>query len=206
MKFELVVCTVVSLALLLLVFTGEVGAEHHQLATVGPVYAIVEPDLVEELRDRALTVDLAAIRQEAGRYQPASLHQLPRARVSRRFTVDMTYTLEQELRNEEGRVLYPQGFTFNPLEYVGLSGGLVVIDGGDAEQVAWFKSSPYHENRRAKLLLSGGYAADLAKTLERPVFYLTEAVAKRLRLQAVPSVVVEERHQLYVQEVALAEG
>jgi hypothetical protein len=99
--------------------------------------------LVEELRARALAVDLAAIRQEAGRYQPASLHQLPRARVSRRFAVDMTYTLEQELRDGEGRVLYPQGFTFNPLEYVSLSGGLVVIDGGDAEQVAWFKASPY---------------------------------------------------------------
>jgi conjugal transfer pilus assembly protein TraW len=193
------------LLIALLLATGEAGAEHRQLAAVGPVYPVVEPDLVEELRDRALTVDLAAIRQEAGRYQPASLYQLPRARVSRRFTVDMTYTLEQELRNEEGRVLYPQGFTFNPLEYVGLSGGLVVIDGGDAEQVAWFKASPYHENRRAKLLLSGGYASDLAKTLERPVFYLTEVIAKRLRLQAVPSVVVEDRQQLHVQEVLLEE-
>ena len=82
----------------------------------------------------------------------------------------------------------------------------MVIDGGDAEQVAWFKSSPYHENRRAKLLLSGGYASDLATALERPVFYLTEVIAKRLRLQAVPSVVVEERQQLYVQEVLLEEG
>jgi len=193
------------LLIALLLATGEAGAEHRQLAAVGPVYAIVEPDLVEELREKALTVDLAAIHQEAGRYQPASLHQLPRARVSRRFTVDMTYTLEQELRNEEGRVLYPQGFTFNPLEYVSLSGGLVVIDGGDAEQVAWFKASPYHENRRAKLLLSGGYASDLATALERPVFYLTEVIARRLRLQAVPSVIVEERHQLHVQEVALEE-
>jgi hypothetical protein len=96
------------------------------------------------LRARALAVDLAAIRQESGRYQPASLHQLPRARVSRRFAVDMTFTLEQELRDEEGRVLYPKGYTFNPLEYVSLSGGLVVIDGSDAEQVAWFKASPYH--------------------------------------------------------------
>jgi len=200
-KFELMVCT----AALLLLVAGKAPAEHRQLAAVGPVYPVVEPDLVEELREKALTVDLAAIRQEAGRYQPASLHQLPRARVSRRFAVDMTFTLEQDLRDEEGRVLYPQGFTFNPLEYVSLSGGLVVIDGGDAEQVAWFKASPYHENRRAKLLLSGGHAADLAKTLERPVFYLTEVVAKRLRLQAVPSVVVEDRQQLHVQEVLLEE-
>ena len=112
MKFELMVCT----AALLLLVAGKVPAEHRQLAAVGPVYPVVEPDLVEELRERALAVDLAAIRQEAGRYQPASLHQLPRARVSRRFAVDMTYTLEQELRDGEGRVLYPQGFTFNPLE------------------------------------------------------------------------------------------
>ena len=202
MKFELMVCT----AALLFLVAGKAFAEHRQLAAVGPVYPVVEPDLVEELRARALAVDVEGIRAEAGRYQPASLHQLPRARVSRRFAVDMTYTLEQELRNEEGRVLYPQGFTFNPLEYVSLSGGLVVIDGGDTEQVAWFKASPYSGNQRAKLLLSGGYASDLATALERPVFYLTEAIAKRLRLQAVPSVVVEERQQLYVQEMLLEEG
>jgi conjugal transfer pilus assembly protein TraW len=201
-KFELMVCT----AALLFLVAGKAPAEHRQLAAVGPVYPVVEPDLVEELRARALAVDVEGIRQESARYQPASLHQLPRARVSRRFAVDMTYTLEQELRDGEGRVLYPKGYTFNPLEYVGLSGGLVVIDGGDAEQVAWFKASPYHENRRAKLLLSGGYASDLATALERPVFYLTEVIAKRLRLQAVPSVIVEERHQLHVQEVALEEG
>ena len=95
------------------------------------------------------------------------------------------------------------GVPFNPLRYVSLSGALVVIDGSDPEQVAWFKGSPYGSNRRALLLLSGGLAATLRDELGRPVAYLTEDIARRLQLRAVPSVVVERDNQLMIREVSL---
>ena len=179
------------------------AAEIVQLEPVGPTSAVVETDLGEELRQRAVSVDVEQLRHTQARYQPANLHALPRAEKDTTTVVDLTHTLEQDLIDAQGTILYPRGFTFNPLRYVSLSGALVVIDGSDPEQVAWFKGSPYGTNRRALLLLSGGLAATLRDELGRPVAYLTEDIAQRLQLRAVPSVVVERDNQLMIREVSL---
>ena len=174
-----------------------------QLEPVGPTSAVIETDLVDELRQRVRLIDMEQVRQTQERYQPANLHALPRAEKDTTTMVDLTHTLEQDLVDAQGTILYPSGFTFNPLRYVSLSGALVVIDGSDPEQVAWFKGSPYGDNHRALLLLSGGLAATLRDELVRPVAYLTEDIAQRLQLQAVPSVVVEQDNQLVIREVSL---
>ena len=174
-----------------------------RLEPVGPTSAVIETDLAEELRSRAVRVDVEQLRHAQARYQPANLHALPRATKDTTTMVDLTHTLEQDVQDANGQVLYPAGFTFNPLRYVSLSGALVVIDGSDPEQVAWFKGSPYGSNRRALLLLSGGVAAPLRDELRRPVAYLTEDIARRLQLRAVPSIVVERDNQLVIREVSL---
>jgi conjugal transfer pilus assembly protein TraW len=191
------------LALLLAWMPPAWAGEIVQLEPVGPTSAVVETDLGDELRQRAVSVDVEQLRNAQARYQPANLHALPRAEKDTTTVVDLTHTLEQDVQDANGQVLYPAGFTFNPLRYVFLSGALVVIDGSDPEQVAWFKGSPYAANRRALLLLSGGLAAPLRDELRRPVAYLTEDIAQRLQLRAVPSVVVERDNQLEIREVSL---
>ena len=182
------------------------AAEIVQLEPVGPTSAVVETDLGEELRQRAVSVDVEQLRSAQAHYQPANLHALPRATKDSSITVNLSHTLEEDVQDANGQVLYPAGFTFNPLRYVSLSGALVVIDGSDPEQVAWFKGSPYGANRRALLLLSGGLAAALRDELQRPVAYLTEDLAQRLQLRAVPSVVMEQDQHLTVREVLIDEN
>ena len=179
-------------------------AVHYRLETVGPTYPIGEQDIREEFKQKATLIDLDALFNTHNRYQPANLHPLPRAANDRVFAVDLTHTLDHDIKDSQGNLLYPQGFTFNPLQYAGLSGGLVVIDGSDAKQVEWFKGSPYFQNHRAIFLLSGGYANELKQALQRPVYYLTHDIAARLQLKAVPSVVVEQDNKLTVREVRLA--
>ena len=177
-----------------------------QLEPVGPISAVIETDLGEALRQRAVRVDVEQLRHAQARYQPANLHALPRATKDSSITVNLSHTLEEDVQDANGQVLYPRGFTFNPLRYVTLSGALVVLDGSDPEQVAWFKGSPYGANRRALLLLSGGLAAALRDELQRPVAYLTEDIAQRLQLRAVPSVVMEQDQHLTVREVLIDEN
>ena len=194
---------VLILALLLAGVSPTRAGEIVRLEPVGPTSAVIETDLGGELRQRAVSVDVEQLRNAQARYQPANLHALSRAEKDTTTMVDLTHTLEQDLVDAQGIVLYPAGFTFNPLRYVSLSGALVVIDGSDPEQVAWFKGSSYGSNRRALLLLSGGLAAPLRDELRRPVAYLTEDIAHRLQLRAVPSVVVERDNQLVIREVSL---
>ena len=176
-----------------------------RLEPVGPTSAVVETDLGDELRQRAINVDVEQLRSAQAQYQPANLHALPRATKDTSTVVDLTHTLEQDVQDANGQVLYPAGFTFKPLRYVSLTGALVVIDGSDPEQVAWFKGSPYGANLRALLLLSGGLAAALRDELRRPVAYLTEDIARRLQLRAAPSVVMEHDQHLTVREVRIDE-
>ena len=194
---------VLILALLLAGVSPTRAGEIVRLEPVGPTSAVIETDLAEELRQRAVRVDVERLRSAQVRYQPANLQALPRAEKDTTTMVDLTHTLEQDVQDANGQVLYPAGFTFNPLRYVSLSGALVVIDGSDPEQVAWFKGSSYGANHRALLLLSGGLAATLRDELGRPVAYLTEDIAQRLQVRAVPSVVVERDNQLVIREVSL---
>ena len=196
---------VLILALLLAGVSPTRAGEIVRLEPVGPTSAVIETDLGEVLRQGAVRVDVERLRSAQVRYQPANLQALPRAEKDTTTMVDLTHTLEQDLVDAQGTVLYPAGFTFNPLRYVSLSGALVVIDGSDPEQVAWFKGSPYGSNRRALLLLSGGLAAALRDELRRPVAYLTEDIARRLQLRAAPSVVMEHDQHLTVREVRIDE-
>ena len=194
---------VLILALLLAGVSPALAKEIVRLEPVGPTSAVIETDLGEVLRQRAVRVDVERLRSAQVHYQPANLQALPRAEKDTTTRVDLTHTLEQDLVDAQGTILYPAGFTFNPLRHVSLTGALVVIDGSDPEQVAWFKGSPYGSNRRALLLLSGGLAAALRDELLRPVAYLTEDIARRLQLRAVPSIVVERDNQLEIREVSL---
>ena len=180
-------------------------AVHRQLETVGRTYPIVEPNILEELRQKATGIDVDALRDKHDRYQPSNLHKLPRAAADRMFTVDMTYTLDHDIKDEQERLLYPHGFTIKPLQYATLTGGLVVVDGSDPQQVDWFKASPYFQNHRVILLLSDGYAPKLKTELQRSVYYLTYDIADRLHLKAVPSVVIEQDRTVTVREVRLEE-
>lgn len=178
------------------------------LGIVGEVYPVAESDVREEMKREAMANwerQKKEYQEKISAYQPVDLHQLPRARQDRSFLVDMSFTIDRDVKDKDGRVVYAKGSTFNPLEYMQLSIGLVVIDGSDAAQVKWFRESPYNKNHRVKLLLSGGYAQELITALNRAVFYLSGDVAERLRLTAVPCVAVQQGRHMQVTEFLIKE-
>lgn len=186
----------------LLIYASAWATVARHLGVVGRTFPIVEHDLLAELRQNSLQFEqsreelLARIKN----YQPINLHPLPRAAADRTFLVDMRYVLGRDLTDAHGNIIYPKGYSFNPLEYIVLAGGLIVIDGSDPSQVSWFMRSPYSQNQQTKLLLVGGQAADLIEKLQRPAFYLTGDMAERLRLAAAPALVMRKGDKMQVQE------
>ena len=178
------------------------------LGVVGETYPVVEPDVVVELKEQAVRNNHFKendFLERMKNYQPRDIHPLPRATKDRAFLVDMTYTLDRDLKDGDGKVIYPRGYTFNPLDYVSFPGGLIVIDGGDSSQRKWFEQTPYVDDHRVRLLLSSGYAFTLIEQLKRPVFYLTDEIARRLQLSTVPSLVVQKGDKLQVREFLVPE-
>ena len=170
----------------------------------GAVYPIAEKDALSELMQKVRQVDwkrqFSGLGQSVQAFQPSDLARLPRARHDRTFMVDPTYTLPFDIPDGKGGILYPKGYTFNPLDYVSLPDVLVFIDGADKRQLEWFQNSPYAKAPNVMLLLTGGSYPEVEKKLQRPVFYAPEKVTKRFRIKAVPSVLYQRGKLLEVKE------
>ena len=183
------------------------GLYPSEVGTFGKVYKIVEPDFIDEMEQRAANLDASAfpttkeMEDKVKNYQPDNLVKLPRAKKDSAFLVDPTYTLEFDIPDGKGGVIYPKGFTFNPLDYETMTVMIVVIDGSDPEQVQWFLNSPYSESLQVRLLLSGGNHWEVSKKLRRQVFYYMRWVEDRLHLRNVPSIVSQEGRNIRVDEI-----
>lgn len=180
------------------------------LGTIGATYPIKEKDALVEIQEKAGALKQSRIKAELQKavrgYRPGDSQgraALKAAKEERTFTVDLTHTLEFDIPDGKGGVLYPKGYRFNPLDYVNYPRTLVAIDGADTRQVEWFRSSPYSKDLSVTLLISNGSYRDLAKTLKRPVFYTTGAIIEKFRLRAVPSIIAQKGRVMEVREVAV---
>ena len=170
----------------------------------GATYPIAEQDAMTELMQKVRRVDwkrqFSDIRQSVRAFRPPDLARLPRAKHDSTFMVDPTYTLTFHIPDGKGGILYPKGYTFNPLDYVSLPDVLVFIDGADKRQLEWFQESPYEKAPNVMLLLTGGSYPEVEQKLQRPVFYAPEKITKRFRIEAVPSVLYQRGKSLEVKE------
>ena len=189
----------------MIIFTGKVYALN--LGVFGNTYKIAEKDSIIELKKKAAQVNWKKIfnRDKAEslikNYRP-DLIKLQKTDKNNQFLVDMTYSLEFDIPDGKGGILYPKGFSFNPLEYINFYKTLVVFDGTDDAQVQWCKSN-YANNYNFTLLISDGSYYDLSKKFGRPVFYASADIIARFKLKKVPSVISQKDKYMEVKEIAV---
>lgn len=197
------------MALFLLLCPCHAAASVQVLGTFGKTYPVAEKDAIAEIQERASTINWkkyfnkGRMEQAVKNYRPKVPVSLPKAADDKKYSVDLTYTLDFDIPDGKGGILYPKGYSFNPLEYLQLPNILVVIDASDDEQVKWFSSSKYAGDYRTMLLITEGRYWDISHDLNRPVFYVTKQIADRFKLQAVPSVIKQAGRYMEVREIAL---
>ncbi|MGA2152291.1 MAG: hypothetical protein ABSG48_09080 [Geobacteraceae bacterium] len=195
-----------NLTIYLIFFIAAFPVQAKELATVGRTYPISEKDALTEIEGRASSVDWKKLysKVKPGNYRPENLQDLPRAQKTRFFLVDMTYTLKSDIPDGKGGILYPAGYSFNPLDYVTFKKTLIVINGTDHEQVSWFAHSKYKGQLDVMLLITDGSTTDLQKQLKQTVYYATRPIIQRFDLAAVPSIIRRKDRAMEVVEIALA--
>jgi conjugal transfer pilus assembly protein TraW len=198
-----------SLLITVLLLSGVASVQARVLGTYGATYQISERDALAEIEARARQVDWNKVLDEkkVENYQgPPDRMSLPRAKRNRSFLVDMTYTTEIDVPDGKGGILYPRGYTFNPLDYVTYPKTLVVINGTDPEQVKWLAGSEYDKRLDVTLLLTEGNFKSVAKKVSRPLFYADRKIIERFKLKALPSIISQKGRLMEVTEVALPVG
>lgn len=173
-------------------------------STIGRTWPIAETDAMAE-------IEAAAARQPANiadRFGPRSNWTalkgatLGIARQSRLRSVVPFYSVPDDIRLPDGRVLYPKGFTFNPLTYVSLPQRLVIVHPRDLNWA--LKTAAFTD---WIILAGGGDTRDDALTLAerhgRALFILEERVKDRLGLTVAPVIVRQVGQRLELQEIHL---
>jgi conjugal transfer pilus assembly protein TraW len=175
-----------------------------QTATIGRTWPIAEPDALVEIETRAAQQP----KNIASRFGPRegwSAMQsaaLGIAHADRKRTVVPFHTLDFEIRLPDGKLLYPKGYTFNPLAYVSLPQRLVIVHPRDLDW-ALAKARPIDW-----ILLAGGEKANadpvaLGEKIGRPLFILEKRVKDRLNLTLAPVIVEQVDQKLELSEYAI---
>ncbi|MBK7614405.1 MAG: type-F conjugative transfer system protein TraW [Burkholderiales bacterium] len=188
------------------------GAQAANLGTIGPTYPVAEKNLLDvimaRLRAKEASGELKRHEQEArdrAAYavnNPRPVDGLRRAQAARTFYFDPTFTLQSNVVDSAGAVLFPAGTRKNPLEVVSLSKHLLFFDARDPRQVARARELIEHYQGKVKPILVGGSYLDLMKRWNKPVFYDQDGtLVRKFGIAAVPAIVSQEGQRLRIDEV-----
>ena len=183
------------------------------VSSLSATYPVKEPDLLTEIRERMKHINYSAIRKRFEElykhYKPKEIVQLPPAKRSYSYLVDMTYELPFDVPkvDRNGRIvgiLYPKGFRFNPLRYIPVDPPvLIVFNGNSKEEVKWVKKHIKSFPAYHKLIITDGNWQELTKKFKEQIYFLTPGIKERLNLKETISVVIREGDYMRVKVIAV---
>ena len=177
------------------------------LGVYGKTYNIVEPDALMEIQKQAGKVDWEKamdkkrLLNSAKNFKPTNLKKIHTAKKHKTHTVNMAYTLNYDITDANGNIIYPRGYKFNPLDYVNYYKTLVIINAASPRHVEWLLSSGYVKDINTMVLITDGSYYDLMKRLKRPVYYANAELLERFQVGAVPAVVRQYGNTMQTTEI-----
>lgn len=166
----------------------------------GTTYKIVEPDVISEVEGKKQKI-ASAVEKEAKvqqeEFKKLSGEALEKAPKTFFYLVDPTYTLSQDLPkvDRDGKVigvLYPKGYTFNPLDYLRVAPPpIVAFNACDQKEVDLVKRLT--ANRPDALYASSGCEIeDFPKNINHQLFLVTKEMKEKFKLKYTVSVITAD--------------
>lgn len=190
------------------------SAEAIDLGTLGPTYEIAEPHLLafieQRLREKERSGELQRIAEAARARgidtvrQPPPVEGVRTTERPRTFYVDPSFTLDRNITDPQGRLMFAAGTRKNPLEVVSLSRHLLFFDARDPRQVKHARELSGRYAGRIKPILTGGSYLDLMKAWRVPVYYdQAGTLTRRFGIRQVPALVSQDGLRLRIDELGL---
>jgi conjugal transfer pilus assembly protein TraW len=197
-------------ALLIAAIIRTVPASARVVGTEGNVYPIHEIELTKLIAAKADAFDFEKYAESNRRqmenrvrsFRPVdAVSDLPVANISVAYKIDPTYTLPYDIRDAQGEIVYPKGYTFNPLETMSRQGlsirtPYVIINAERPEEMRWLERKVGKSARGTfVLLITNGHAYELSERFGFPVYYLSEQVRERLAIKVTPTVIFQPQNE-----------
>ena len=175
-------------------------AHAKDLGTFGHTFDIAEKDLLEVIETKLQTVDLTAYHDKLRKQvlEPNRVPNITKAQhnTSRKF--DPTVILDEDIIDENGKVMYAKGFAINPLNYQPFDGHLLFIDASDDVQ-RQFGKDYVNAHKNTTVILVAGKSEDFS------YFDQWGAYSARFGIKKVPSAIfqIQGEKVLTIEEVKL---
>jgi len=184
----------------------------NDLGVVGPTYEIAERDLIEVMKDKFRRMEksgeLAKVQENYKQRvieaveKPRPVRGVSTTETARTFYVDPTWTLDRDVVDEQGKLLFRAGTKVNPLDYAPLTQYLLFFDQREKAQVAFARRFVEQSKARVKPILVGGEPLKLMRQWKREVFYDQGGVlSRKFLLKHSPAIVSQEGRRLRIDEI-----
>lgn len=188
---------------------SETLGEVKDLGREGAVYDIFEKDAMQEIEERLARVDMEAIRKSLRKSVINKLNNINVSGIGKAVKDDVrtfrpVYTLPFDIRDEKGRVIYPKGYTFNPLQLFSFPYIFVFIDGSSKKEIDWFLNNSGLSSRwDIIVMITKGSIFDTWSSLGRYVFAADKHIVNWLQVKRTPSVVYASRDYFVIVEYGI---
>lgn len=163
---------------------------------LGKTYPVVERSALDEINSKAQNfkgienIDIQKTTAFKG-------HPLPFNTENKIRTIAPFYTLDFDIKDSEGKTLYPKGFTYNVAEYVKLPFRVIVFS---EQHVEYVKSNKLPSDI---LLLTHGDIFKVKDDLDGNVFFLDERLADRFYVEGTPTIIKQVGARYEITEIYL---
>ena len=179
------------------------------LGVYGKVYEINEPDWLKEVLKKAkLAEENGILEEKINEKKEAIKRYLKRpkgvdlefAKENSHRLFDPTYTLERDIANEYGEVIYPAGYTFNPLNYMTWNKRLCLINGDREAEVEWAYKSCQNVVKDRIILTKGCFSCVQEKFDQKIYFDQYQMIIKKFNIKKTPSAISQFKKMILIKE------
>lgn len=184
------------------------------LGRIGPVYEVVERDIIEQMKERYASIDWEerANQSRARFWTKQQFVELPAARLASVRRIDPTVIVTEDVKNprDESQYIAHAGERHNPLEKVPLTRRVIIFDARDPKQlqiVRDLRKKPVAGKLDVYITtaidrdLGWKQHAAISQEFTSPLYLLNKDLKTMMRLRAVPSIVTAEGKQLVIEEI-----
>jgi conjugal transfer pilus assembly protein TraW len=198
------------IVILLALFIQYSEAEAKDFGIMGEVYEIKEQSLLEYIKQKLnllkasgeLELKQNEMKEKVRNYvnRPYKVKGIVTTAEPREYYYDPTYTVANDIKDQDGRVFIEAGRKVNPLETMPLSYRMLFIDGDDEEQVRW--GIEQAKKDKVKIILINGAIIDLMKENKVRFYFDQQGVlSKKFGIKQVPASVEQKDLQLLIKEL-----
>lgn len=183
----------------------------------GPIYGILEPDMIEEIQRRAANIDWDKQKADAmaNFWKNQDDFDLRPAEKNRERSIDMTIVSTQDIFHPDGRLIIKKGDRINPQATMPMRHAYIVFDATSQKQVAIAKKAGDELLKKGKPVIylfskidkqrGWDHYNETGDFINAPLYKLNKSIVDRFKLEALPTVIEGNGDQVVAKELASGE-